>query len=714
MASAPYNFIPLPEQVVPILPPELPDHGCYHADRLTGHIDFRLVTESPLYIRCAVPPEFFAECGEKNDTDDLTPEQRVVRANFFHHGDDDLPVIPGSSLRGMVRSLVEIAGYGKMQWVSGSDEVTYRAVAAQRSGPQADPLAEPYTQFLGKLGSNVRAGYLVRKGEGWQIQPAKTPRELGVNSGDKYFRIRDKDIPEGAVSGFTRIGAKDYRPQYHEVSFEGSDKRRQAIATSIGDPNAGLRLKGMLVCTGDMNGTGGGVTSRSSHVIVPEAKTGEKLLEIPQKTADAYRATLTQFQKSDPFDRQMGCLIANKPVFYVEGPGGVVKWFGHCPNFRVPALTGAGETVSPLDFIPVELRDNRVIDLAEAIFGFTAAKDRSDRPGGYAGRVFFTDAGCASDGDVWLTKVPVDLKVLGSPKPSCFQHYLVQDPEHGHDPDQKPSLAHYGTPVGETAIRGHKLYWHKGSNPSIGNDNQQISPTQLNRVRPVKPGVIFTSRIYFENMTRFELGALLWVLQLPENCCHKLGMGKPLGMGAVRITPELFIGNRVDSRYRRLFDGHGWHEAVEQGEIPEYLSAFEQGMLERLNKSATPGGFKEIQRVKMLLKMLEWRDTGNQFMEYMDLDCFKKRLVLPDPLVTADPDRSLMNDNFERRGDERQHRSGLHGAANSQYQSRESNRQKPGVRRQGLGRNSGPAEGPESQVMKEAWCRAQERRQEKK
>jgi CRISPR-associated protein (TIGR03986 family) len=728
MASAPYNFIPLPlpEQVVKVSPGGLPDHGRYHADRLTGHVDCKLVTRSPLYIRCAVPPEFFTEYGEKRDVD-LTLEQKAVRANFFHHGRDDLPVIPGSSLRGMVRSLVEIACYGKMQWVSGSDngKITYRAVAASKS----DPLAEPYRKFMGKFGSNVRAGYLVRQGDDWHVQPAKTSRELGIDSDDKFFRIRENDIPEGAVPGLKKIHDDGYAPQYHKVSFNGEARlnnrvhRKQAVVTSIGAPDGGKNFSGTLVCTGNMMETKGGNTPRSNHVIIPEQNLIEDLLEIPSQVVSDYRGTLTEFQKSDPFDEHRGCLLDKRPVFYVTEKEKVI-WFGHCPNFRVPARTEGGKVTAPLDLVPKELRDTRVIDLAEAIFGFTAEKNRPEHPDGYAGRVFFTDAGCVSDGDVWLTQAPVELKVLGSPKPSCFQHYLVQDPEHDHDPDRKPSLAHYGTPAGETVIRGHKLYWHKGSNPSIQNDNQKASPTQFTRVRPVRPGVVFTSRIYFENLTQFELGALLWVLQLPENCYHKLGMGKPLGMGAVRITPELFINNRVDSRYRMLFEGQHWHEADEQGEILKYQSAFEQGMLERLSEPAATGGFKEIRRIRMLLKMLEWRDTGNQLMEYMDIDRFKERLVLPDPLVTADPESGgLMNDSFEQRRDDRQRRAGpygavTHGATNSQCQSRENDRigggQNPNDRRQGQGRGSGSAEGPENQAMKVAWRRAQERKQDKK
>ena len=40
------------------------------------------------------------------------------RSGFFYTRDADQPVIPGSSLRGTLRNLLEIVSYGKMQWVS--------------------------------------------------------------------------------------------------------------------------------------------------------------------------------------------------------------------------------------------------------------------------------------------------------------------------------------------------------------------------------------------------------------------------------------------------------------------------------------------------------------------------------------------------------------------------------------------------------------------
>ena len=54
IASAPYNFVPLPEKIIPAVhnADELPDHDKYYQGRLSGYFDVTLTTRSALYIRC--------------------------------------------------------------------------------------------------------------------------------------------------------------------------------------------------------------------------------------------------------------------------------------------------------------------------------------------------------------------------------------------------------------------------------------------------------------------------------------------------------------------------------------------------------------------------------------------------------------------------------------------------------------------------------------
>ena len=317
---------------------------------------------------------------------------------------------------------------------------------------------------------------------------------------------------------------------------------------------------------------------------------------------------------------------------------GELTFLGRAQMFRLPYAS------SPLDLVPARLcRPDDSTDLAEAIFGYVTARGRTT---GRAGRVYFTDAVCErNQGSVWLSEKPITPQILAGPKPTTFQHYLVQNKTKGHDPDDKRKLAHYGTPTpDETVIRGHKLYWHKEADLTVEdfletNDIDWNTDTQHTQIRPVRKEVTFLFRVYFENLTDVELGALLWVLNLPDGHHHKVGMGKPLGLGSVAIKPHLVLTN-LPSRYQRLFDAQGWHRGERiEAKWEQFRQAFEQYVLGHMSKEerGNAESLAELTRIRMLLKMLEWpgpkAGTG-----YMSLDAFRGSPVLPDPLnIDAPP-----------------------------------------------------------------------------
>jgi len=404
----------------------------------------------------------------------------------------------------------------------------------------------------------------VKEGDKWFVQPTRTVKDVGYRTNDRYFlKVDDEDLNGRDLPGFIKMFGEGYRPQVLEVGFDAGvrkkkrtnpDKTRPSVVVK---PAGKLRFHGTLVCSGNMLETSGQKqeSTRAKHYIVMPPDNKARRLPIPQQVIDDYRASLTQFQKENLMDwsgnqcSEWGCLGEGKPVFYVaDNPDrpAEVLFFGHSPNFRVPALVG-GHATSPLDFAPEDLRNDAHPDLADAIFGWVEEKDwgpHVEKQGQYAGRVSFSDAYFvdATNG-IWYSEDPITPKTLASPKPTTFQHYLVQSGEQGHNPDRKPQLAHYGTSSEQTAIRGHKFYWAKGKNPDIQAGKKDLEhETQLTRMVPVKPGVRFAFKIDFENLRHEELGALWWVLTLGGHAKthrHRRGMGKPLGIGAISIRPEM-------------------------------------------------------------------------------------------------------------------------------------------------------------------------------
>ncbi|MBX3000892.1 MAG: TIGR03986 family CRISPR-associated RAMP protein, partial [Caldilineaceae bacterium] len=217
----------------------------------------------------------------------------------------------------------------------------------------------------------------------------------------------------------------------------------------------------------------------------------------------------------------------------------------------------------------------------------------------------------------------------------------------------KENLKHYGSqPIAETVIRGHKFYWHKGQvtkadlepslqDPGIENGVAKETSTQHTQIKPLRPGLTFEFKIYFDNLSEVELGALAWVISLPDNHCHKIGMGKPLGMGAVLLHDiDLHVEDR-QQRYQTLFAESGWAQPAlaEAKTVDEYKTLFEIYILSQLAVQSKE--FKSLPRIQMLLTMLQWWQRDDKWLEitrYMEIkqdsqqsDMYSERFVLPDP-----------------------------------------------------------------------------------
>ena len=164
------------------------------------------------------------------------------------------------------------------------------------------------------------------------------------------------------------------------------------------------------------------------------------------------------------------------------------------------------------------------------------------------------------------------------------------------------------------------------------------SDTQHTQIKPLAKGVTFHFRAYFENLTDVELGALLWVLDLPDGYYHKIGMGKPLGLGSVDIEPRLILIER-SARYKKLLDDKGWYtgESKKIDFVP-YKQAFEEYILKRNCVGQEVNHIRnlaQVPRIQMLLKMLKWPGPDPILTRYMKIEPineYKDRPVLPDSL----------------------------------------------------------------------------------
>lgn len=229
-------------------------------------------------------------------------------------------------------------------------------------------------------------------------------------------------------------------------------------------------------------------------------------------------------------------------------------------------------TKSPWDLLPESLRPAESLDElspADRVFGWV--RDGGDRaePVAWRGCLRIGRVTCRSDDPV--LEFPDDglpLAILGQPKPQQFRFYAAADPSGAPMSPGTNKEAAYRDGQG---LRGRKVYPHHAGLPPGYWDNPMEDPTKplLNGWyreyrRPqkdgkeqrdtqnhslggwVKPDVQFDFEIHVENLSDVELGALLWLLsdEVPH---HRLGGGKPLGFGSVRLTIEATDLRRGDA-----------------------------------------------------------------------------------------------------------------------------------------------------------------------
>jgi CRISPR-associated protein (TIGR03986 family) len=535
----------------------------------------------------------------------------------------------------MTRSLLEIMSLGKFGPVS-DRTMFYRSVGDRSS------LGELYRdKFLDPLGpgkveypsTRIHGGYLVRKNDGWAICKAKQ------HHNETFIHVQ-YSLATPIIKGWGRhrVHPVWVRPAPRSESPGHGPRHNINLNMAVLSDSAQIGLtpasgleKGFLVESGHMGRTEydarrPDVTPRSPekhmHCVVYEPDQDAQTIPIPD---DLWRLYQEDKAMQRDANRTPRAIDENEPLFYRLDDQGALEFFGPTMMFRLPYRN------TLLNRVPSQ---SIARDLAEVMFGTVS--------GGAAikGRLFFEGArwrqgeSAASPfyDDNGGLRSP---KILGAPKPTAFQMYLEQpQPEYGSE------LLHWDSDG--AAVRGWKRYWHRklqeqapGHEDSPFEEHARTDSTQHTIIRPVRPATMFSSRVRFENLNAIELGGLLTALDLPKSKCHHIGMGKPRGMGSVRIESTLHLvlrspaGNDQSqigevgrqSRYQRMLNDDG---TFCSGELDVALTAAAGNTCrEAFERAITgkPGAFWSAPDTRELAAMLEWdRAPDPVKTRYMDLD----------------------------------------------------------------------------------------------
>ncbi len=222
--------------------------------------------------------------------------------------------------------------------------------------------------------------------------------------------------------------------------------------------------------------------------------------------------------------------------------------------------------------------DRKVLTIAEQLFGFVESdKSNDNRPVlTLASRLFFSHAHIQGikrpNSEEWLPdnkglndpSLPaVTLKILGNPKPPCPALYFkesngkpkyigknVLEPGSRHHPQGRKFYLHHRL---NHMVAGHEPWRSRFQASSVQSDLEECRFKQKTEITPLKPRAVFYFCIDFDNLSADEMGLLLYALKPTPDFRHKLGMGKPIGLGQVNIEPVGVF--RVDRQERYTIAG---------------------------------------------------------------------------------------------------------------------------------------------------------------
>lgn len=224
-----------------------------------------------------------------------------------------------------------------------------------------------------------------------------------------------------------------------------------------------------------------------------------------------------------------------RPIFFIRV--GNRLYFGFTPRLRLfydyTIKNGIEESLKTGE-----------IDYCKAIFGYSEGKES------YKSKVSFLDAKmiCGQGQKNNHLELPEKELILADPKPTSYWDYLIQD---SNDSNNSSEPVTYND--SKMKLRGIKQYWlHKEPVPLEKSTNQKNDGKDKEngagtKFHPLDKGAEFEGKIRFWNLTKDELGLLLWSVRLdadPGRYWMNVGRAKPYGYG--NISLELISAKRLD------------------------------------------------------------------------------------------------------------------------------------------------------------------------
>lgn len=573
MLTAPYNFVPLPDSMVS------PEWGRQvqmevpfeHA--LSGSFDLVIEAVTPLIVggKSLTPPK-----GNNAPADKL---------NFTLF---EQPALPGTTLKGALRAVIEIASFGRI-----TDRMDDR-----RFGVRDLQNAYLYTaRFTEMFRSLTRAGWLEvdRATGGWMLRPCaySLVRQVdleklhggGVRLGRRGLRATDK---------YKAWGRRPLELMFDPDTVRARDDWAKGRTVSRADNVGRGRTKGRIVFTGQpANRSDRGAKQVEFLFHSPEPEWVAVPDEVRADFEHIHRNPNTQAPLPEWAEHRRSLLSGQPiPVFWLaaDETDDNIAAMGLAMMFRLAYRHSTRQLARNALAKP----DEGPPDFAETMFGYVRAFKQPKEDRALAGRVHIEPAALEQA----QPDMPPREEILLSPKPGFYPAYVnqyhlqprskppqVQTGHYVSDGKDRPFKS-YTTYMDERAtLRGWKRYPVSESlRPAPRSTRDQLavkSREVVTRFTPWGAGTRFRTRVHVHNLRREELGALLWAICFGDpskRYCHSIGMARPLGFGCVSVSvdPESIDIDDVDD------DEHPWRGAGAVAQFDACRQIFVDYMNERV------------------------------------------------------------------------------------------------------------------------------------
>lgn len=254
-------------------------------------------------------------------------------------------------------------------------------------------------------------------------------------------------------------------------------------------------------------------------------------------------------------------------------------------------------------FIPKAIeeanKNSDFLDLSECLFGKETC---------FATRLYFEDLICTNLKGIneksWH-------KILSTPNITAVKFYLDnKEVKFVKDIKQYDTKYNLNPKNSRIIIRGYKQYHHRKDDYKTNKPNKNMSK----EVMTIKENSTFKGKMRFVNLKNYELGALMFILNLPDGCKHKIGGLKPLGLGSIDIKTKVRILD-IDQHYKAIFENDNFkdnYNYLSDEDIKNHIKLFDELMLKKLENEQKYKTIWNLPRMVQYKAMLDYKTNITQ------------------------------------------------------------------------------------------------------